>query len=201
MIRVPRTIAKSFKTMLSVSAATAVLASPLAAPARASTEAEAAVGLFSRLCYETMPDIAAAESLVGESWQALTGKDLEAFRPSAGTTTLKAWTFSEGGSNFSFSLSSGPMDDEGKKDFPNFADATNFGCSLILNASKAPSAAIAAEVEKLLERKPDETYDEGPFNVRAWSGGAEGLLVVLYYYAPKSGASGGLLSMTVFENP
>lgn len=187
--------------LAAIAALAALLASTLTAPATASPQADHIVGLFSRLCYETMPDIAAAESNVGDDWTAITGQGLEAFRPSAETTLLKAWTFSEGGSTFSFAISSGPMDEQGKADFPAFAEARNVACSLVLNATEAPSAAVLRGLEALLERKPDETYDEDPHDVSAWTGEAEGLLVVLYYYAPKSGVPGGVLAMTIFENP
>lgn len=173
----------------------------LPAVAAPSPAAAHVVGLFSRLCYETMPDTEAAESNVGDDWKALTGQKLDAFRPTANTTMLKAWSFSDEGSAFSFAISKAPMDEQGKADFPAFAEATNVACSLVLNATKAPPASVLIELEKLLERQPDETYDEPPYNVSAWTGEAEGLLVVLYYYAPKSGDPGGVLAMTVFENP
>lgn len=178
-----------------------LLSTALARPASASPEAVHVVSLFSRLCYETMPDMAAAEAHVGDDWTALDGKALEAFRPAAETTKLKAWTFSDGGGSFSFALSQSPMDEQGKTDFPAFADATNVSCSLVLNATEAPPPAVRTKLAELLEREPDETYDEDPFKVSAWTGEAEGLLVVLYYYEPQSGAPGGVLAMTVFVNP
>ncbi len=187
---------------VNLAALAALLATIIEAPAATlSPAAVHVVGLFSRLCYETMPDTEAAESNVVGDWKAVTGQQLDAFRPTAETTLLKAWTFSEEGGTFSFAISKAPMDEQGKADFPAFAEATNVACSLVLNTTKAPPAGILIELEKLLERPPDETYDEPPYNVSAWTGEAEGLLVVLYYYAPKSGDPGGVLAMTVFENP
>lgn len=181
---------------------TALLCLGLAGPSSASPEeAEHVVSLFSRLCYDAMPDLEAVEAAVDPAWQPLTGADLEAFRPSADTTLLKAWSIMDGRRAFSLAISSGPMDEQGQADFPAFSDATNFGCSLVLKATEAPPSAIQVGLEKLLERKADEQFEQGPLSVSAWSGGSDKLMVILYHYAPKTGAPGGLLSMTVFLNP
>lgn len=180
----------------------ALLASGLAGPAMADRSAAHVVGLFDRLCYSTMPDIDAVETFAADGrWQAVTGNDLDAFRPAAEPDILKAWTFDDEGASFSLAVTRSPMDEQGKSDFPNFADATNAACSLVLTSTEAAPAAIGAEMESLVERKPDVTYEDGPFDVNAWSGGNERLQVLLYHYAPKSGVSGGLLSITVFQKP
>lgn len=180
----------------------ALLVSVFATPAKAETTAAHVVGLFDRLCYANMPDIDEVEALaMNAGWEAVTGGDLDAYRPTAEPESLKAWRFSEEGSNFSLAVTRSAMDDQAKADFPDFADAANVACSLVLTSTEAASAAVGAELEKLVERKPDTTYDEGPFGVSAWSGGNDQLQVHLYHYAPKSGAPGGLLSMTVFQNP
>lgn len=180
----------------------ALLSLGLAGPSSASPdEAEHVVSLFSRLCYDAMPDLEAVEAAIDPAWQPLTGADLEAFRPSADTTLLKAWNIMDEARAFSLAISSGPMDEQGQADFPAFSDATNFGCSLVLKATEAPPGAIQAGLEKLLQRKADETFDQGLLQASAWTGGSDGILVVLYHYWPKSGAPGGLLSMTVFLNP
>lgn len=180
----------------------ALLAPMLAAPAMADRSATHVVGLFDRLCYSTMPDIDAVETLAADGeWQPVTGTDLEAFRPEAEPDVLKAWTFRDEDAGFSLAVTRSPMDEQGKADFPDFADATNFACSLVLSSVEATPAAIGAEMAKLVERKPDATYEEGPFEVNAWSGGNEQLQVLLYHYAPTSGAPGGLLSITVFQKP
>lgn len=174
----------------------------LTGPAAASPEqAEHVIGLFSRLCYEPMPDLDAVEAAVDPAWQPLAGEELEGFRPSADTALLKAWNIVDQGGNFSLAISSGPMDEQGQADFPAFSDATNFGCSLVLNATEVPPGAVQAGLEKLLEREADESFEQGPLDVSAWTGGSDEILVILYHYAPKSGAPGGLLSMTVFLNP
>ena len=180
----------------------ALIAFTLTASAAAEPAATHVVSLFDRLCYANMPDIDEVETLaVNAGWDAVTGGDLEAYRPAAEPEILKAWSFSDDGANFSLAITKSAMDDQAKADFPEFSDGTNVACSLVLTSSKAASAAIGAELEKLVERQADSTYDEGPFDVSAWSGGNEQLHVLLYHYAPKSGAPGGLLSMTVFLKP
>lgn len=190
------------RSALTLFASAALLASTLAAPAEAGPAATHVVGLFDRLCYANMPDIDEVETLaMNAGWEPVTGSDLDAYRPAAEPEVLKAWSFSDEGATFSLAVTRSAMDDQAKADFPAFADGINVACSLILTSSEAPSASVGTELEKLVERKADATYDEGPFEVSAWSGGNDALQVLLYHYAPKSGAPGGLLSMTVFQKP
>lgn len=192
----------AFAAMLKLAGLVALSAPGLAGAAIAEQAASHATGLFDRLCYSTMPDIDAVETFAADGqWQAVTGGDLDAFRPAAEPEVLKAWTFSDEGASFSLAVTKSPMDEQGKADFPAFADATNFACSLVLTATEASPGAVGAEMEKLVERAADATYEDGPFDVSAWSGGNEQLQVLLYHYAPKSGSLGGLLSITVFQRP
>ena len=171
------------------------------APAHAEDAPGPSVRLFDRLCYSTMPDIAAVEAQADASWQPVTGADLDAYRPSVPPEVLKAWRLDPASGGYAVAISKSPMDEQSKTDFPNYADATNFACSVVLPADKTPPTAIGAGMQTLIERKPDATYEEGPWQVSSWSGGNEKLLVLLYHYAPKAGTPGGLLSMTVFQKP
>jgi hypothetical protein len=186
---------------LSAMASLMILA--LAAPSLANAQdgAAASVRLFDRLCYGTMPEIASVEAQADSTWQPITGNDLDAFRPAVTPEILKAWKLSSGGVTYSLAITKSPMDDQSKADFPKYDDATNFACSLILPADKTPPASVSAEMQKLIERKPDAAYVEGPWAITSWSGGNDRLLVLVYHYAPKSGSPGGLISMTVFQKP
>jgi len=185
---------------------TAVTALLAASPAARAEDAAAgapgpSVRLFDRLCYSTMPDIAAVEAQADASWQPVTGADLDAYRPSVPPEVLKAWRIDPASGGYAVAISKSPMDEQSKTDFPNYTDATNFACSIVLPADKTPPAAVGDGMQKLIERKPDATYEEGPWQVSSWSGGNDKLLVLLYHYAPKAGTPGGLLSMTVFQKP
>ncbi len=175
----------------------------IAAPSLANAQdgAAASVRLFDKLCYATMPEIGSVEAQADSTWQPITGKDLDTFRPAVAPEILKAWKLSAGGRTYSLAVTKSPMDDQSKLDFPKYADATNFACSLILPPDKTPPASVAAEMQKLIERKPDAAYVEGPWAITSWSGGNDRLLVLVYHYAPKSGSPGGLISMTVFQKP
>lgn len=160
----------------------------------------AGVQLFDRICYSTMPSLSAVEAQA-TSWRPITGAELDTFRPSVATDVLKAWKFEAEGGTYSVAVTRSPMDEQSKADFPKYKDATNFACSLVLPTDKPAPGVIAAGMAKLVERKPDAAYEEGPWSVSSWSGGNDKLFVLVYHYAPKSGAPGGLLSMTVFQRP
>lgn len=203
-------LASTARVSTLAAAAAALLALSLAARAQDATPGPGAtpasdtgpsVRLFDRLCYSTMPDIAAVEAQADASWQPVKGADLDAYRPSVSPEVLKAWRLDPASGGYAVAISKSPMDEQSKTDFPNYADATNFACSVVLPADKTPPTAIGAGMQTLIERKPDATYEEGPWQVSSWSGGNEKLLVLLYHYAPKAGTPGGLLSMTVFQKP
>jgi hypothetical protein len=183
--------------------AVSIFATALAAAslAHAQDGAAASVRLFDRLCYATMPEIANVEAQADSTWQPITGTDLEAFRPAVTPDILKAWKLSAGTATYSLAITKSPMDDQSKADFPKYADATNFACSLTLPADKTPPASVSSEMQKLIERKPDAAFVDGPWAITSWSGGNDRLLVLVYHYAPKSGSPGGLISMTVFQKP
>ena len=92
------------------------------------------------------------------------------------------------------------MDAQAAKQMPAFADATAYACSLVLPGTSA-SKDIGAAMEKLMERKTDESYDQGRFTVSAWGGATEKLAVTIQHYPPKSGAPGGLLAVTLIQKP
>jgi hypothetical protein len=160
----------------------------------------ASVSAFDEHCYAVMPDIAAVEAkAASEKWTALEGKELDAFRPAVEPQVLKAWTLDVAGKEHTVAVTQSAMDDQSKSDFPAFADATNFACSVLLPTDGAPPAEIGAALETLLTRKPDDAYDEGPFKVSAWTATTDKLMVFVYHYSPKTGHPGGLLSMIVFK--
>lgn len=169
----------------------------VSAPAWAAAPSVAA---FERFCYAAMPDLAAIEAKVAEQKGAtLEGKALDAFRPAVAPQVIKAWTLDVDGKEHSVAITQSPMDDQSKADFPNFADATNYACSLLLPTDGAPPADIGTDLERLITRKPDESYDEGPFKVSSWTAVTDKMMVFIYHYSPKTGHPGGLISMIVFQ--
>ena len=89
-------------------------------------------------------------------WPAITGAKLQQFRPAAEPKVLKAWSFTDLAKDFSIAISQSDMDALGKADFPDFATAQVYFCSLIMPA-QSPRAEVSAAMEALMTRKPDET--------------------------------------------
>lgn len=160
------------------------------------------VEIFDTRCLDPMPDIdlisTAAEA---GKWTPVTGKGLDAYKPPVEPKRLAAWTFEDAGAAFSLAVTHSDLDEQGKADFPDFADGQSYACTLILPTDRAKPADVAASLTSLLDRPHDESYEEGPFQVSTWTGATEDRLVFVYHYAPKSGRPGGLLNLMIFEKP
>lgn len=155
--------------------------------------------LFDKICYSTLPDMTPIMRLAKkDGWTPITGKALEAYAPEVPPDQLKAWSFTDSGAELKISISSGPVDDTLKSVLPAFANARASACSLIL-PGQVPQKALEPALNALVGRGADETYPQDPFNVHLWSGVTEELAALLYYYRPKSGRPGGLISFVVLK--
>lgn len=153
--------------------------------------------LLDKLCYEMLPDIASLEKRAAKlKWTPITGRALKAFSPATPPKVLKAWSFKDLGLSFRIAVTQSLLDEQSKKDFPDFANSNSYSCSLIMPA-KSPRAEISASMQKLMSRKPDESYDQGNRKIDSWSGKNEKHLAIITHIGVKNGAPGGLLSVTL----
>lgn len=156
--------------------------------------------LFDEICYANLPDLAPILELAKQNkWTAIKGPALKAYAPEVTPEKLKAWVFEDGGIKMRVSISVGPVDDHLKAELPTFKNAHAFACSLILPGLAAQKDMRAA-LQNLVGRPFDETYDQAPFKVEVWRGIAQDLAAMMYYFKPKSGAPGGLMSFIVLKN-
>ena len=157
--------------------------------------------LFDKLCCEMVPDLDRLQSIAtSNKWQEVKGAALQSFAPPAPAKVLKAWKFQDFGVPYQLAVSQSDMDEQGKKDFPGFANAQSYSCSLILPA-KAQRAELSAAMLKLMQRKPDETFDQGRLTFDSWNGQNETTFVIINHMGAKNGGPGGLLSVTMMLKP
>lgn len=157
------------------------------------------VKIFDDVCYSNLPDLAPILTLAKQKkWKAITGLALQAYAPSVKPDKLQAWSFEEGGSTLRVSISTAPVDKALAEALPGFAKSRAFACSLNL-PGREPQTKIDKALENLVGRQADEKFDQGPFKVRFWSGITDEIAALLYYYAPKSGNPGGLISFVVLQ--
>lgn len=160
--------------------------------------AERTVAMFNTFCLERMPEIEDIAKLAeAGSFTELKGDDLKPFQPPVPTEKIRAWRYKDFEQDFALVTTQAAPDEDFKKSVPEFAESVNYACSLILPAKDAKEELLKG-VETVMERKPDESYEEGPFNVHTWSGASDTLLVNVYYYAPAKGKTGGLMSTVTF---
>lgn len=159
---------------------------------------ERTVAMFNTFCLARMPDIEdiARIATAGEFTE-LQGDDVKPFQPPVPAEKIRVWKYKDFDKEYALITTQSAPDDEFKKGVPEFADSTSFACSLLLPASD-PKEDLLSGVEKVMDRKPDEKFDEGPFNVHSWSGASDTLLVNVYYYSPAKGKAGGLMSTVTF---
>lgn len=159
---------------------------------------ERTVAMFNTFCFARMPDIESIEKIAAAGeFTELQGDDLKPYQPPVPAEKLRVWKYKDFDKEYSLTISQSLPDEEFKKAVPDFADSKSFACSLVLPATD-PKEELLQGVEKVLERKPDESYEEGPFNVHTWSGLSDTLMVHVYYYAPAKGKAGGLMSTVTF---
>ncbi len=157
--------------------------------------------LFDKLCFEMVPEFDRLQSIAtANKWQEVTGAALQRYAPPVATKQLKAWKFEDFAVPYQLAVSQSDLDEQAKRDFPDFAQAQSYSCSLILPA-KAPRAELAAGMQKLMDRKPDETFDQGRMTFDSWNGKTEKNIVVINHMGVKAGGPGGLLSVTLMVKP
>ncbi|MEL6947009.1 MAG: hypothetical protein AAFO73_05180 [Pseudomonadota bacterium] len=153
------------------------------------------VWVYKLLCYDPMPDETKVEAMATQfGFRPITGAALKGFAPPAPTTYLKAWEVDDHQRTFKTAISKSKIDEGTAATFPNFANGTSIGCTVVLPAKDDPKA-ILASMTQLTQRKPDETYPAGPFTVSSWTGTTDTNVFLVYHYAPTNGKPGGLLSL------
>lgn len=155
------------------------------------------IAMFDIFCLSQLPDIEAIGKVAkaGE-FQQLTGEELEKYQPEVKAEELKGWRYKDFDEDFVLTAARTLPDETFKEEVPEFADSMNYGCSLIIPAKDAKEE-LLEEMSKVMEREPDETWDQNPLKAHAWSGQTEKLLVFIYYHAPMEGSKGGFLSANV----
>ncbi len=190
---------RSAKRLLCL-AAMLVLANPLSAQEGLPKEKGPArtVKMFNFLCLSQLPDLDGVTKAAGfGEFAQITGEELQQYQPAVPAEELYAWSFHEHGAKYVLTAARSKPDAEFKKAAPAFANSTNVACSLLFPTS-GPKEALLKELVALLGRPPDETWNEGPMRVHAWSGQNDKLLSHVYYYAPRKDGQTGVLSASTF---
>ncbi len=156
------------------------------------------VKMFDMFCLSQLPDLDGVARVAGfGEFAQITGKELERYQPEVPAKELHAWRFHDFEAEYVLTAAKSDPDAKFKKEVPKFSKSTNFACSLLIPAAESKEDLLAALV-KLLGRKPDEGWDQGPMHVHAWSGQTDKLLSHVYYYAPSQKGPAGILSASTF---
>jgi len=156
------------------------------------------VGMFDFFCLSQLPDLDAIVKAAGfGEFAQITGDELKQYEPAAAPEKLYAWSFHDHGAKHVLTASQSKPDEEFKKTVPAFAKSTSVACSLLIPTGGPKEALLNALVARL-GRKPDESWDEGPLRVHAWSGQNDKLLSHVHYYAPAKDGPLAVLSASTF---
>jgi hypothetical protein len=156
------------------------------------------VRMFDLFCLSLIPDVSRiAEAAAAGNFTELKVNKLEKYQPQVRADELRAWSYEDFGSEFVLTAARSKPDAQFKRDIPEFADSTNFACSLII-PTKDPKEKVLKEMIGLMEREPDEAWDEGPMRVHAWAGQTDKLLIYVNYYAPAKEGPSGIVGATTF---
>lgn len=154
--------------------------------------------MFDLFCFSQLPDIEGIASVAksGEFTE-LSGAELQKYQPQVPADKIHVWQFDDLGSTFTLISTKSKPDAEFKKTFPAFANSVNYACSLI-TPGKDAKAGVLKEMTALMERAPDESWDEARVQVDHWAGQTETLLVQVFQYSSRDGKISNLLSASAF---
>jgi hypothetical protein len=156
------------------------------------------VGMFNIYCLSQLPDLEGVRQAAGfGEFAQITGNELEPYQPAVPAEELNAWRFHDFGAEYVLTAARTKPDEAFKQQVPAFANSTNVACSLLFPATD-PGDAVLKQIVELLGRAADETWEEGPMRVYAWSGQTDKLLSHVHYYAPAKGGPTAVLSATTF---
>ena len=156
------------------------------------------VNMFNVFCLSHLPDLKGIATAAGfGEFAEMVGDEVEAYQPEVRADALRAWKFHDGDDEYVLTSSQSKPDDAFKQALPAFAESTTYGCSLLVPTKQA-NAKILEDLSKLLGRKPDDAWDQGPMRVHSWSGQTDKLFSSVYFYAPPAGAPTAVLSANVF---
>lgn len=186
-----------------IRAAIAVLVTAWALPALAEDLPEdpgaaRSVAMFETFCMTFVPDLDSIAQIADEHFIPITGDALQRYQPEVPAEELKAWRFDDFESEFVIATARSIPDDTFKQEVPEFADSTNFSCSFHV-PNDAIQTGLHEQMAEVRERPADESWEQAPFQVHAWAGTTETLMVNILVYEPLNGNPGGLLSVAVFQ--
>lgn len=156
------------------------------------------VAMFERFCYRQLPalDVIATIAAAGK-FSEITGVELQKYQPPVAAEELRAWTFEDFGSTYTLTTARSLPDELFKRDVPQFAESTNYACSLIVENQLATPELLQATAA-FLGRKPDDGWDQPPLRASQWCGMTEEIFACVYFWAPMKSNARGLLTATIF---
>ena len=155
------------------------------------------IGLFDFLCLKQLPDLNGIERAAGfGEFDQLTGEDLTPHAPDEPTQKLFAWRYHDHGERFILTAWQAKPDDDFKKQTPAFADATKTACSLRV-PSTSPDV-LLGELTRVMGRAADQSWQEGPMHVYAWTHKRPDALSYVHYRVPENAGGTAVLSASVF---
>ena len=154
--------------------------------------------MFNIFCLSQLPDLDGVRQAAGfGEFAQITGDELEQYQPAVRAGELHAWRFHDFGAEYVLTAARTKPDETFKQQVPAFAKSTSVACSLLFPATD-PGEAVLRQIVALLGRAADETWEEGPMRVHAWSGQTDKLLSHVHYYTPAKDGPTAVLSATTF---
>jgi len=164
---------------------------PKPGPARAAK-------MFDILCLSKLPNIQAIAALAAQNkFTSLSGAALKPYRPQVPVDAMRGWRFKDIGSTFTLLVTRSKPDAQFKAALPAYANSVNFACSLIF-PNKFAKAGVLAALAKIIGRKRDEAWDQGPMRVHAWKAATKKAYIQALHYAGKARTNTSLISASIF---
>jgi hypothetical protein len=155
------------------------------------------VFVFNRVCYGQVPNLEGIRRMAGQlAWTPVEGADLDGFKPEGTVDTIEAWDAPIGQRVFRVAVTQGPLNEQLKGTFPDFASGSSTSCTLVLDGQD-PADSFIAQLTALAGKEPaSRDVADGGQLTTTWAGGNADVKVFL---VGKTGveSTGSLINVVV----
>ena len=155
--------------------------------------------VFNRLCYAQVPVLDNIRDMATRfAWEAMGGDDLKQFTTVENPGTLEGWDVRIAQRLYRLGIVQTGMTENFLKSFPDFADGTVTGCSLVLDGNDEADI-IFERMNKLAQKEAvSSDMPDGELLTSTWAGGNEDFKVFLFFKSDQKGKA-NLLNVTILS--
>lgn len=155
--------------------------------------------VFNKLCYAQVPVLQNIRDMAARfAWETMGGGDLKQFTTIEDPMVLEGWDARIAKRLYRLGIVQSDVNEAFRKSFPDFADGTATGCTLVLDG-RDPADVIVQRMNTLARKEPiSSDVVEGKLRTTTWAGGNEDFKVFLFLKADDQ-EQANLINVTILS--